>query len=62
MDCKMQMAFKSNLLYAAIALAGMTGKRLHLKSGQLVTSARSEPGTSMIKSSDHFTAIFIKKY
>jgi hypothetical protein len=56
------MAFKSNLLYAAIALAGITGKRLHLKSGQLVTSARSEPGTSMIKSSDHFTAIFIKKY
>jgi len=30
----MQMAFKSNLLYAPIALAGMTEKWLHLKSGQ----------------------------
>jgi hypothetical protein len=56
------MAFKSNLLYAAIFLAGMTEKRLHFKTGQWVISARSEPGTSTIKSSDHYTAILIKKY
>jgi hypothetical protein len=56
------MVSKSNLLYAAVSLARLREKRLHLKPGKLVTSARSDPATSMINSSHHYTAIFIKKY